>query len=194
MKVCSRCHIEKDDSDFRTRTDKRPGRECIYLNNECKQCDKERASIYYEKCKDDPAFKKKNCDRVNKYRETNHEKIKMRRSTREYAEKHAKWNLGSYYRMKDIIAHRMKTKRQTPEYKQMMREYRERAKEAISKKSKITKRRWSQKHMENLTDEYISMKLFNCIDREFIRNHPELIEAKRLQILIKRKTKNYGKN
>lgn len=196
MKTCNRCHIKKDDSEFRTRREARKGNPFDYLNNECKQCDKERATIYYNKKKDDPAFKEKNRRRARNYTESNPDKVKMRRSTKEYAKKHAEWALNRYYRMKDIVAAKMKLKRQTPEYKAKMKAYRQKRKEIIHSQEVVTKRRYHEKHRDSVTDEYIIRQLITqgLATREMLEQSEnyQIIEAKRLQILIKRKIKNHG--
>lgn len=194
MKVCSHCNIKKEDSCFRQRVDKRGKKPVVYLNNQCIECDRARAKIYYDKKKNDPAFKAKNIIRVRKYAESNVDKIKQRKKKPEWLRKHADWNMNSYKRMRDVIAAKMRIKRKTEEYKKFMREYRERNKDKIKEQEVVTKRRYHEKHMINLTDEYISQRLFNKIDRGFIDKHPDLIKAKRLQILIKRKTLNNGKS
>lgn len=165
-KVCSKCNEKKNKNDFRVRADKRSDPPFIYLNNTCKKCD---AELHLER------FRKE-------------------RNTPEGKARHNRWAREFHHRHREKCLAAAKERRNRPGYKEMISEYRNRNRDKLNKKSVITKRRWSQKHMENLTDEYISMKLFNCIDREFIKNHPELIEAKRLQILIKRKMQNNVKN
>lgn len=193
MKFCSRCKINKEDSEFRIRKEKRRG-DFSYLNNECKQCDKERAAIYYAKMKNDPDFKKKNRERARNYIVNNIEKIRIRKGTKDFLAKHAKWNKDSYNRMKDVVSAKMKVKRQTPEYKEMMRAYRARNKEKIFRQEVITKKRYHEKNRDGLTDQYIINQLNSqgIADKETLKNYPEIIEAKRVQLLIIRKTKNNG--
>lgn len=189
MKICGSCKVEKNDSEFRTRKDGRPGRECTYLNNYCIECDKIRARIYYAQKKDDPEFKEKNRIRARQYQHANPDKIKSRKSTQEFKQKHAAQENARYYKMKDIVSAKMKIKRQTPEYKEMMRAYRCKNKEKIAKQELITKRRYHEKHRDKLTDEYIIRQLISqgVATRESLKIHPEIIEAKRIQLLIKRK-------
>lgn len=194
MKVCRNCLINKEDSEFRIRHDKRSG--ISRLNNTCRFCDAEYSRMYYDKHKNDPAFKEKNVKRVRAYAHKNVDVIKVRRQTKEYLEKHAKWELNRYYRMKDVINGKAKVKRQTPEYKAKMKAYREKNKEKIFKQEVVTKKRYHEKHRDNLTDKYIIRQLISqdVATREVLLAHPEIIEAKRLQLLIIRnnKTKNNG--
>jgi hypothetical protein len=195
MKACSRCKTDKEDAEFRIRKETRKGG-FTYLNNECKECDKERAAIYYAKMKNDPDFKKKNCERARSYTNRNIEKIKIRKQTKEFLAKHNKWNKDSYHRMKDVINAKMKVKRQTSEYKEMMKNYRAKNKEKIHKQEVITKRRYHEKHRDGLTDEYVIRQLVTqeIADREILKIHPEIIEAKRVQLLIIRQTKKNHEN
>jgi hypothetical protein len=136
----------------------------LYLNNTCKKCDSEIQNKNYFAHKDDPDFKEN-----------------WLKKSREY-----------YHKNKALISEKMRAKRQTPEYKQMIREYRLKNKEKIFKQEVITKKRYQQKHRDGLTDEYIIRQLVNqeIADRDILKEHPEIIEAKRLQLLIIRKTKN----
>lgn len=168
MKVCSRCKIEKDASEFRMRYDKiGPGSKALtYLNNICKKCESEIQNKNYFAHKDNPEFKEKWLEKSREY----------------------------YQKNKDLIKQKMKAKRQTPEYKEMMRNYRARNKEKIFRQEIVTKKRYQQKHRDGLTDEYVIRQLINqeIADRETLKAHPEIIEAKRLQLLIIRKTKQNG--
>lgn len=160
MKVCSRCHIEKDNSDFRLRKDKRDDR--IYLNNTCKKCDAELQRIYYNSVKDNQDFKNKNRKRVKDWANS----------------------LGDQYTEKT------KKRRQSEIYKKSMRQYRKKNKAKIYEQEKITKNRYHTKHRDNLTDEYVTRQLISqgVATRESLKLHPEIIEAKRIQLKIKRIT------
>lgn len=170
MKVCSRCKIEKEDDQFRWRYEKRGkgSRALKYLNNTCRQCDSEIQNKNYFKNKDNPDFRKKWVEKSNEYYHAHKEQIKVK----------------------------MMAKRQTPEYKKMMRDYRKRRKGIIHSQEVVTKRRYHEKHRDNVTDEYIIRQLITqgLATRESLKGHPEIIEAKRLQILIKRKIKQHGSN
>jgi hypothetical protein len=171
MKICSRCKHNLEDSAFRMRYDKRGrgSKALSYLNNTCRKCDSEISNKQYFHKKDDPGFLEN-----------------WRKKSREYSQKN-----------KEIIKQKNKIKRQTPEYKKMVRDYRAKNKEKISKQEKITRERYARKNTDNLTDTYIIQKLIagdkGITTKEAAKIFPkELIEAKRLQILLKRKIKNNG--
>ncbi len=153
------------------------------LNPTCKKCDAEMASIYYHKHKNDPAFKQKNCIRAKQYAEKNIDQIKTRKATPEFKTKHAEHNLKSYHKVKDLISAKMKHKRQTPEYKAMMRDYRNRNKDKIFKQEKVTKLRYHEKNRDDITDAYV----INLLRGQGIINPTaEQIEIKRAEILLLR--------
>lgn len=168
MKVCSRCKKRKRDNQFRFRYDKRGrgSKALVYLNNTCRKCDSEIQNKNYFKNKDNPEFRKKWVDKSREY----------------------------YYAHKEEIKEKMRLKRQTPEYKAMMKAYRQKRKDIIREQEIITKKRYHEKHRDNLTDTYIIRQLANqkIADKHDLVNHPEIIEAKRLQILIKRKINQNG--
>lgn len=111
MKVCSRCKIGKDDSHFRLRREtrgKRGGGKLEYLNNTCKSCDAQISNKYYSHHKDDPEW----LDR-------------WRQKSRDY---HAKNREG--------CKEKQRLRRQTPEYQQYMKEYRQKNKGKIKPQAK----------------------------------------------------------
>jgi uncharacterized protein YciI len=165
-KVCSRCKTEKHNSLFNKKYEKRPKTKVpfYYLNNTCKACDCEIQKIHYEKKKNDLAFKESNRTRAKQYAIVN----------------------------KDVIKQQNKSRRQTPEHKEMMRKYREKNREKIMGQEVITKNRYHTKHRDGLTDLYISRLLISNGDatKESLEQYPEIIQAKRLQILLTRKINN----
>lgn len=168
MKTCSRCRIDKEDSDFRMRYEKRGkgSKKLSYLNNTCRQCESKTQNKTYFSKKDDPKFLED-----------------WRKKSRDY-----------YQKNKEIIREKARIKRQKPEYKEMVRKYREKNKDKIHKQEVITKRRYHEKHRDGLTDDYIIRQLISqdVATRSTLKMHPEIIEAKRLQLLITRKTKNHA--
>jgi hypothetical protein len=166
MKICTKCKISKQDTDFRIRHETRRGGKYSYLNSTCRKCDSAIQQEYYLKYKDELWHKEK---------------------TR---------NLGKeYYRKnKILISEKNKQKRQTPEYKAMVRSYREKNKNKIKGQEVITKKRYHEKNCYGLTDKYIVQQLIKqeIADRVMLEMHPEIIEAKRLQLLIIRKTKQHA--
>ena len=106
VKTCTRCKKVLSCECFRVRLDKRDGR--IFLNNTCRTCDALIGRINYSRHKNNDEFKQKNRSRASSYQKNNSDKIKVK----------------------------MKAKRQTPEYKEMIRGYRAKNKEKISIKLK----------------------------------------------------------
>lgn len=170
MKTCSRCKEGKQDDDFRWRLEKRSSRgdNFRYLNNTCRLCDSEISRIYYLKNRSNPDFMSKQIERVRIYGIKNKEIIKVRQAK----------------------------KRQSFRYKENRKKYINKNKERILSQEAICKERYYRKHSECLTDEYITQRLLQegLLNREILKNHHEIIQAKKLQILIKRqlKTKNNG--
>lgn len=182
FKVCTRCKENKPKTEF----DPRICKGSFILRAHCKDCDKAYRKAAYDKKKDDPLFKEKNRIRTKEYVEKNIDAVKKRRNCPEFRKKKAGWENKRYHRIKDRVSARMKIKRQTPEYKQMMREYRTRNKHKIYSQEVITKRRYHEKNRDNTTDKYVK----NLLRTQGLAITPEIVEAKRLQILIKRKIKN----
>lgn len=167
MKVCSRCHIDKEDECFRVRKENRRGC-CTYLNNNCIECERELKREYDKNVKLRP----------------------------DYPAKHAAWNLKNYHKNRDKFIKKMKERRTTPEYKAYMKAYRERNKEKIREQEIITKKRYQEKNWSELSDVYVINQLVSqgVADKELLLQTPELIQLKRVQILIKRKIKTNVKN
>lgn len=159
MKVCSRCHIEKQDGEFRLRFDKKGkgSRQRKYLTNICKACESEISNQHYFKNKDNPEFH------------------------REWVQKSRDY----YHKHKDEIKEKMKAKRQTPAYKEMMKVYREKRKDIIYQQEVVTKRRYHEKHRDKITDKYI-IGLLRTAGIEPQKITRELIEIKRSEVLLHR--------
>lgn len=185
IKICTRCREVKLKDDYRIRIDKNGS---CYINPTCKKCDTEITSLYYNKRKNDPEFKRKNIERAKAYSEKNPDKIKLRKSTIEFRKKHCKNNKDSYYRMKDVIAAKMKIVRQTPEFKRKMKAYRERNKEKIYQQEVITKKRYQLKNTEQITDKYVMNRIgIPLTELEKVKAVlPEMIDLKREQIKLHR--------
>lgn len=162
MKFCSRCKIDKEDSDFRMRFEKRGigSKQSSYLNNTCRECDNEISNTHYFAYKDNAEWKEKWCQKSREY----------------------------YHKNKEAIKEKQKSKRQTPEYKKMVIEYRKKNKEKIYQQEKIVKKKYSNHHRDNLTDEYVTRRLCEHlkIPKDILKQEPELIEAKRAQLKLLR--------
>lgn len=154
MKVCSRCHTEKADSEFRMRHDKRKGGS-FYLNSTCRKCDAEITRLSYREWRKTPEGRKINRERAKTY----------------------------YHREKEKVRQKMKEKRQTPEYKAKIREYRDRNKAKIFSQEVITKKRYQEKHQSQISDKYILGKLR---EQGNLTPTADEIEIKRAKILIHR--------
>lgn len=155
-KICSRCKVGKDLSEFRMRYDKRGkgSKSLVYPNNTCRKCDTEIQNKYYFKHKDTPGFLEKWINKSREYYSANREKIKEK----------------------------MKLKRQTPEYKAMMKAYREKNKEKIYKQELVTKQRYHKKNRDNITDTYA----INILKNNKKEVNEESIEIQKNKILIHR--------
>jgi hypothetical protein len=162
MKTCTNCHTSKAESEFRVRIDKRIKNPsgCIYLNNQCLSCEAA----------------------------ASRERVKRERQTPEGRKKHNKYALQFHQKNRDKCIARMKERRQTPEYKAYMKAYRQKKREKIQEQERITKKRYSDKHRDAVTDEYVLQKLVEqgFGTKEELKNNKELIEIKRVKILTKR--------
>ena len=164
LKTCSRCKAKKGKSDFRVRVDKRSSPHFAYLNSTCLKCDAEKTA----------------------------ERSRLQRSTPEGRAMHNKWANEFHKRHREKCIELMKSRRGSDEYKKMMKEYRLKNKDKIYQQEVITKRRYHEKNRDAVTDAYVINQLVNqgVADKDGILSCPGLIEAKRLQILIKRKIRN----
>lgn len=184
-KQCNKCKAIKDASRFRVRLNKN---KYLMLNSICMECELINAKEYYERNKSDEEFKRKNRERAKAYKDKNCDEVRARRQKPEYLKKHSSWEKKRYGKKREEIAAKMKIKRQTPDYKNKMRAYREKNKDKIYSQEVVTKKRYAEKHRDNVTDEYVIRQLVGqgYATRESLQSYPEIIEAKRLQILIKR--------
>lgn len=196
-KICLICKKPKALSEFGLHgAHKKRPKEKPFLKARCKKCEAEIAAKHREQIKDTPEYKERNRRNTQRYIESNLEEIHARRKLPNYKAKKRIWELRRYYRKKDEINARMKIKRQTPEYKAKMKAYRAKNKEKIYKQEVVTKKRYHEKHRDSVTDEYVIRQLVGqgVATREGLLENYALIEAKRLQILIKREINNHGKN
>lgn len=166
MKHCRYCGKTKGLDNFRDRYDKRIN--LHYKDGKCNECAAQYQLFRYYQKREDKQFMKAAAERTRIH----------------------------YYKNKDRIKQYNAERRKTPEYKEKMRLYRQSRKAIIQQQEIITKKRYHEKHRDNLTDEYIVNKLCgkDCrhLKDEFYK-HPELIEAKRAQILLIRSLKNNKK-
>lgn len=184
MKVCNRCHIDKDDSEFRTRKEKHKNSVYQLLNSTCKKCDAELSREYYNRIKDNPDFIEKNRKRGLEYRNKNYDEIAKRRKTAEYLIKHNSWEKKRYEKYSDFINERSRLRRKTKEYKKSMKEYRKKNKDKIYIQEVVTKKRYHEKNRDLITDKYC-LNLIRS-NEGFTKGEitKEMIEVKRNQILL----------
>lgn len=131
-----------------------------YLNNTCKKCDAEISNTHYFKNKDNPEFLEN-----------------WKKKSRSYYAEHA-----------EEIKAKRKLIRQTPEYKKMMKEYRERNKARIYEQEVITKRRYHEKNKNEISDKYIINQLVNqgYGKKEDVSKNKDLIAYEKSKILLHR--------
>lgn len=166
MKVCTRCHIEKEDADFRKRTQKRKGGVYKYLNSTCRKCDGELSAEYFWKHRS-PELLAKNAKKTRAYNVKNRLEIKAKQAI----------------------------KRQTKKYKEWVQEYRELNKEKILKQEHITKWRYHEKHRDELTDKYVIRLLRTNGELNPTAERIEIkrVEILNKRIRVEIKKKNHGK-
>jgi hypothetical protein len=134
---------------------------------------------------------KKKTDR--KYYLKNKEKIT--KQAKEYCKNNAskiKARKAAYYnKNKSEINEKKKLQRQSATYKEYVRNYRKKNIDKIRKQSKITGARYAKKQVDMVSDAYAITLLTNKNVGIFkthkeAKAHPELIEQKKVQILLSR--------
>lgn len=165
--VCSVCRKEKNEKDFGIHVDRRGPVHVKRIKRCCKKCECEKAKVLYRLKKDTEAFKEYNRKKAADYYATNYERCKNRNK---------KYGSSEYYKQKRRIKLREKSSDQN-------------FKNHRNRKGK----EYNKKNIDNLTDHYLIVQLKkDGHEREWIDSHPELIEAKRIILKIKRKIRNYG--
>jgi len=205
MKTCKTCGEEKPIEEFVKSKNTKDGR-----LNKCKLCDnlvrKEQyyANHEYRKQKD-KEYREKNKEKVklwsHKYKEKNREKIRIadrewrknnpelsRERSRRWRKLHGKEHYQENKQM--FIANAVRWQKENKE------RYIKRVKEWKMKNYNAWLQNERERHktkVENLTDDYV-VKLLKGKGKLLVKDVPkELIEAKRLQILIQREIKNLNK-
>ena len=205
MKTCKTCGEEKPIEEFVKSKNTKDGR-----LNKCKLCDnlvrKEQyyANHEYRKQKD-KEYREKNKEKVklwsHKYKEKNREKIRIadrewrknnpelsRERSRRWRKLHGKEHYQENKQM--FIANAVRWQKENKE------RYIKRVKEWKMKNYNAwlqNERELHKTKVENLTDDYV-VKLLKGKGKLLMKDIPkELIEAKRLQILIQREIKNLNK-
>lgn len=165
VKCCNRCGNNKPIKDFRERRSIYNGRITVYLNNNCRICDKELALEYHNRKKNDPEYRQKAKDRAKKHWQDN--------------------------RDKNILIYRERNA--TPEQKQYMKEYRKRNADKIREQQRLRNHEWIVKQRSEISEQYILQLLTHPREglgnREDVRKYPELINFYQSHIKFKRQWK-----
>lgn len=163
FKECGKCKIIKPKEDFRVRLEKRGSRSFQYLNTTCRICDAAYTRNYHHVRKDDPLYKKKNCDETKAWAAKNPDKIKARWQKNKYD---AAWQV-------------------------RLKNWRINNKERVKEKHRVPAREWSRKQKDGVTDHYILSLLHKTgIPRDLLRQHDEFIKAYQAYIIFKRSLKS----
>jgi hypothetical protein len=194
MKTCCKCKESKELTEFNKHKGNKDG-----LQYTCNPCRKAIAAEYYIKTIEAQAARGK------RYREANIEKVRATRK-RYYQENKEKIlarqknEHTKEYNKKYYLEHSEKSKaraslwrKENPEYaKAISRAWRE----AHPEQKKLSAREYAKKQRAKLSDSYIKAIFNHSIGGSIVVNNipKELIEAKRLQILINRRIKDENSN
>lgn len=121
-------------------------------------------------------------DRTKRYRKTPRGKDKHNKSAKEF-----------HKRNREKILLRWKNKRDTDVYKEYMKSYRGKRKNIIFAQEVVTKNRYLEKNKKIVSDEYCIAKLKEQLKIQRLDITSEMIEVKRVKILIKRLRNNIAK-
>lgn len=197
MKVCSKCHIEKDEREFVKEKRVKSGYASTCLV--CKNRLRDKAKEYLQNIQ----YRKNNSDKVKKWAKTCYQKNRDDRLARckkryienrpeilekqkKYAKKHKdrKRAYDKEYHIKNKLKH-----------KERSRVYREKNKTTLSEKQKERNkknpeqhRRINKKHQQELRDWYVRAQLIKHkkYTGDDIKVVPDLINIKKIQIINKR--------
>lgn len=135
-----------------------------YYNNTCRKCDAELSWIYRQGVKNTPEYKKKNLEASKKYRIDNLE----------------------------LCLYKQKIYREKTESRLRRNKYNKKNRKRIKELHKIPSKKFAKKEREKLSVNYVKtvMKL-SALERKKIPE--EIIEAKKLHILLVRKIKERDK-
>ena len=95
-----------------------------------------------------------------------------------------KWRLSN----REALNEYQKTKRNKPHFKEKRRAYIKKNKEKIHKQEKVTKRRYAEKHRDQITDQYCITRLIQKSDlsKADVQSRPDLIAFYRAKLLLER--------
>lgn len=162
-KKCAKCEMDLPMGQFRIRFKTKSGKRYKYRNNACHSCELRYGKDRNQRLKDSPEWKAINASRAREY----------------------------YHKNVEMCKAKAKVARNRPEAKARRREYTAENADKIRAQELVTKKRYQMKHQLALTDEYIIQKLCGVTSpelKETYKKYPDLIQAKRLQILLLRQT------
>lgn len=163
-KLCTRCNKVLGVDKFGRNNDKRCGIIKVKISTYCLGCNNKRTKEAYKDKKNDSVFKEENRKRAKEY----------------------------HYKHRDLCNEKNRNRGKTEIAKEKRRISWHKKKGIYKERNKKAYQRYYLKAINELTDHYIIVQLEKeGIDRELTKQHPELIEAKRLSLLIKRKIKNH---
>lgn len=213
MKVCTKCHIEKDESEFYKHKRTKDG-----LRYDCKECvkkyedeNRDRIKKYHKR----DYVRKKAVIRARNWAEKNEDKVKKYRAEhkKERADTFRAWfkinkervndnrrirrkrNPGKYLELERKRRNEPKWKEYNKNYlkkwmianKEHIKQYRNDNRDRI----KNMRKNWGKKQIEILGDYYLKKRLkeWNGFDKIKINEMPVLIDKKKLDIVIHRSKK-----
>jgi hypothetical protein len=95
-----------------------------------------------------------------------------------------------YIKHRDEMLEKRKKQRRTEEYKEYVRNYRQKNKDKINAQQRVTSKRSIEKAIMKLSDSYIVGQIlcssYNTLSRKELYANKDLIEQKRIEILISR--------
>lgn len=165
-KICTKCNRILSVDKFGRHNDKRcNGSIKIRISTYCLECNNNHGKKRYRVLKENPEFQEQNKSRAKNYYHTN----------------------------KDVCAKKSKAYRGTEDAKEKRKINWHKTKNIYKDRINKSLKRYYKDNIDNLKDHYIIVQLEKeGVNRELTKQHPELIEAKRLQLLIKRKIKQHG--
>lgn len=168
MKTCTKCHIEKDESEFRLQYNRNS------LRPYCRKCNAEMAANYRKKY---PA-------RAKKSRKLSYEKNKER--NRHTNNKRA---IEYYIKNRDEI---LEKKKERWKKRGVLQRKERRKNPEVKRMEHIQNLRRERSRIDRITDTYVKKLLIQKgnVPKEMINVYPEIIELHRLQLKTKRLIKN----
>lgn len=168
-KYCKYCDQILPFHKFRIRVDKRKSKECEYLNNKCRDCEK--------------------IDRIDNYNQNRENPDWVKEYNRKSSE---------YQKSSGANKRRYEQNKDNPQWKQALKDWREKNINSVKKNQKRRSLKHHAVNRDKITDAYVFQRLkqqFPEITKEFLLENEDLIDLKRSEILNHRLKKilNDGK-